>query len=120
MDSYRRAEALEPDGDESRRQIRWTEDRLAVRTRATTVSQRALRSYAGRYQEWTIVLRDGRLFYDGGANPESPLLPMAADLFEVEADPMFRIRFVGDGLRPAPKLLALYSDGSQEESMRSR
>ncbi len=120
MDSYRRAEALEPGGDEARRQVQWTEDRLAARARALTVPRKALQSYAGRYQEWTIILRDGRLFYSDGANPESILIPMAGDLFEVGANPMLRIGFVGDGLRPAPKLLALYSDGSEEESIRSR
>jgi CubicO group peptidase (beta-lactamase class C family) len=119
MESYRRADTLEAEGDEARRQIAWTEDRIAARARPPAVAPRALESYAGRYQEWTIILRHGRLFYHGGANPESPLIPMAADLFEVEADPMLRIRFVGDGLGPAGKLLALYSDGSVEEFMRS-
>jgi CubicO group peptidase (beta-lactamase class C family) len=119
MTSYRRADTLEGEGNEARRQIEWTEDRIAARARTSPLSVRTLESYAGRYQEWTITLRDGRLLYNGGANPESPLIPMTENLFEVEADPMFRIRFVGDGVLPAAKLLALYSDGSIEESMRS-
>jgi hypothetical protein len=42
------------------------------------------------------------------ARPESPLLPMGADLFELERDPAVRVRFVGDG----SELVALYRDGS--------
>ncbi len=118
MESYRRADMLEP-GAEPQRQVEWTRSRIAARRRAHEVPAQALESYAGRYQEWTITLRDGRLFYNGGANPESPLIPMGSDLFEVQMDPMFRIRFIGGGLRPARKLLAIYSDGSVEESLRS-
>ena len=58
-------------------QIRWTEDRLAARAHPVTVSRRTLESYAGQYQERTITVRDGRLYYRRGASPESRLIPMA-------------------------------------------
>ena len=48
----------------------------------------------------------------GGADPESSLVPMGADLFELERDPSVRIRFVGDGVRPSTELVAIYRDGS--------
>jgi hypothetical protein len=65
-------------------------------------------------------MRDRRLHYQRGANPESPLSPMAEDLFEVEVDPAVRIRFVADGEASAAKLIEIYSDGSIDESVRSR
>jgi hypothetical protein len=120
IESYRRARTLEAETGDAQRQTQWAEDRLAARAQAVAVPQRTLESYAGQYQERAITMRYGRLYYKGGANPESPLTPMAEDLFEVEADPTFRIRFVGDGVGPAAKLIGLYSDGSIEESVRSR
>lgn len=120
IESYRRAAAPDVEGDEARRQIAWTVERRSALARSPTIPQRTLASYTGRYQEWVITLRDGRLYHDGGLNPESALIPLGEDLFEVEADPMFRIRFVGDGLQPAAKLIGLYSDGSTDEWMRSR
>jgi len=48
-----------------------------------TIPDEVLARYAGEYREGTVVLRDGRLHYGGGANPESPMVPMRADLFEL-------------------------------------
>ena len=76
------------------------------------VPDRALASYAGDYRERTVMLRGGRLHYGGGADPESPLVPMGPDLFELERDPAVRVRFIGDGVRPAAELVAIYRDGS--------
>ena len=120
IESYRRALALEADTSDAQRQIQWTEERLAAGARNVAVPRQTLESYAGQYQDWGITLRDGRLYYKGGANPESPLTPMAQDLFEVAADPTIRIRFVGDGVRPAARLVGVYSDGSADELVRSR
>ena len=53
-------------------------------------------------------------------SPESPLTPIAEDLFEVDADPTLRIRFVGDGAGPAAKIIGIYSDGTMDEWPRSR
>ena len=120
IESYRRAEALEADSGDARAQIQWVEDRLAVRAHPVAVPPRTLKSYAGRYQERTIAMHDGRLYYRRGASPESPLTPMAEDRFELEADPALRIRFDTDGAGPAAKLIEIYSDGTIDESVRSR
>ncbi len=119
LDSYRRAQTLEGVNGDAERRIEWTKERLAVRERPVSLQRRTLESYAGRYQERSIVLRDGRLYYRRGVNPESPLTPMSPDMFEVEKNPMLRIRFVGDGESPATKLVEISSDGSIDESARS-
>ncbi len=119
LDSYRRAQTLEGVNGDAERRIEWTKERLAVRERPVSLQRRTLESYAGRYQERSIVLRDGRLYYRRGVNPESPLTPMSQDMFEVEKNPMLRIRFVGDGESPATKLVEISSDGSIDESARS-
>jgi hypothetical protein len=71
-----------------------------------------LASYTGDYRERMVTLRDGRLYCGGGAAPESPLIPMDSDLFELERDPAVRVRFIGGGARPAAELVALYRDGT--------
>jgi CubicO group peptidase (beta-lactamase class C family) len=110
--SYRRASALNGGNGEASRHLRWAEEREAARARRVTIPDKALASYAGDYRERTVVLRDGRLYYGGGAEPESPLVPMYADLFELERDPAVRVRFIGDGVRPAAELVAIYREGS--------
>ncbi len=120
LESYRRAMALEGGGGDAERHIQWTEERLAARARAPAVPKRTLESYAGQYQERSIALRGGRLYYRRGVSPESPLRPMTRDLLEVEKNPTLRIRFVGDGEAPATKLVEISSDGSIDESVRSK
>ena len=120
IESYRRAQRLETDSGDAQAQIQWAKDRLAARAHSVVVPRQTLESYAGEYQEGAITMRDDRLYYKGGARAESPLTPMAQDLFEVEADPTVRIRIVGDGVEPAAKLIAIYSDGSVDEWVRSR
>jgi CubicO group peptidase (beta-lactamase class C family) len=110
--SYRRASALDGGSGEARRYLRWAEEREAARARRVTIPEGALASYPGDYRERTVVVRGGRLYYRGGADPESPLVPMGASLFELERDPAVRVRFIGDGVRPAAELVAIYRDGS--------
>ncbi|MEO7987364.1 MAG: serine hydrolase, partial [Gemmatimonadales bacterium] len=119
IESYRRGLTLDADTVEAQRQIRWTEERVAARAQPVAIPRRILERYVGQYQERAITLRDGRLFYGGGPSPESPLTAMAEDLFEVAADPTIRVRFVGEGVAPAAKLIGLYSDGSIDEWARS-
>jgi hypothetical protein len=119
LESYRRARALEGPGGEADRHIQWLEQRRAARARPVSIPERKLASYAGRYQERSIALRDGRLYYRRGASPIASLIPMGTDLFELEANPMLRIHFVGDGKSAATKLVEISSDGSIDESART-
>ena len=116
--SYRKA--LNADPDEAQRQIEWAEDRVAARARPIAVSQKILERYAGQYQQQVVVVRNGRLYYKGVLTPESPLTPIAEDLFEVDADSTLRIRFVGDGAGPGAKIVGVYSDGTMDDWPRSR
>ncbi len=118
--SYQRARALNADPDAVQRQIHWAEDRLAARARPVAVSQQILERYVGQYQQQIVAVRNGRLYYKSAVSPESPLTPIAKDLFEVDADPALRIRFVGAGAKPAVKLIGIYSDGTIDEWARSQ
>ena len=118
--SYQRASTLDGGSGEAGRHLRWAEERKAARARRVTIPNEVLASYAGEYRERTVVLRDGRLHYGGGADPESPMVPMGADLFELERDPDVRVRFLGDGKRPAAELVAIYRDGSVDRWSRAR
>jgi hypothetical protein len=93
---------------------------VAARAHPVMVAQRTLERYAGRYQERTIALREGRLHYRRGGSPESLLIPMAQDLFELETDPTLRVHFVGAGAAQARKLVEVSTDGIIDESVRTR
>jgi hypothetical protein len=120
LKSYRRALALEGDSGDARRQIQWAEDRLAARAHPVALPRRTLEGYAGHYQERTVSLRNGRLYYQRGGSPESLLIPMAEDLFEIETDPTLRVRFAGARAGPARKLIEVSTDGTIDESVRAR
>ncbi len=115
IESYRRALTLGADAVEAQRQIRWTEERVTASAKPVAIPQATLARYVGRYQQRTITLRDGRLYFAGGPRPESALTALTEDLFEVDADPMIRVRFVGEGVSPAAKLIGIYADGSIDE-----
>lgn len=119
MASYRQARTLEGDGGDAERHMRWAEERRAARRDSVRVAAESLERLAGRYQDRTITVRDGRLRYEGGPTPASWLTPMSDSLFEVATDPGSRLRFIGgDGDRPA-KLLGIYRDGTMDEWARS-
>jgi len=114
--SYRRAQALNADHDEVQRQIQWAEERVAARARPVIVPEQNLQRYAGQYQQQVVSVKNGRLIYTGVTTPESRLTPITDDLFEVDADPTLRVRFVDDGA----KLIGVYRDGTMDEWPRSR
>jgi hypothetical protein len=120
MASYRRSMELDSASGEAGRHLRWAQERKAASARRIAIPDEALARYAGNYRERTVVLRDGRLHYGGGADPESPLVPMGSDLFELEKDPAVRVRFVGDGTGSAVELVVTYRDGSVDRWSRAR
>jgi tetratricopeptide (TPR) repeat protein len=115
---YRRA-ARAGGGEDAAGQIRWTEARAAARARRLSLPAATLSRYAGRYADRTIALREGRLYYEGGPMPTTPLVAMTQDLFELESDPSVRVRFVGDPGRRPGRIVVRYSDGSVDEWARS-
>jgi CubicO group peptidase (beta-lactamase class C family) len=118
LGSYRRAQSLGADRQETGRLIAWVDERLAVRARPVAVNPRTLARYPGRYAERRITMQDGRLFYSGGAYPASPLTPMTERLFEVASEPTTRVRFDDVGSGRAGRITVLYSDGTADEAIR--
>jgi CubicO group peptidase (beta-lactamase class C family) len=119
MASYRQARTLEGDGGEAERHMRWAEQRRAARRDSVMVTDEKLERLAGRYQDRTITVRDGRLRYEGGPTPASWLRPISDSLFELETDPGTRLRFVGGESDAPAKLVGIYRDGTIDEWPRS-
>jgi hypothetical protein len=118
LGSYRRAQAIGADREETGRLIQWVGERLAARARPVVVDPRTLARYPGRYAERRVTMRDGRLFYSGGTYPASPLTPMTERLFEVSSEPTARVRFDDAGSGRAARIVILYSDGTADQAMR--
>jgi len=115
--SYERALATDPVA--AQRQIQWTGERVAARAHPVAVARQTLERDAGQYQQQIVAIRDGRLYYRGAVTPESQLTPISKDLFEVDADPTQRIRFVGAESGPAAEIIGLNADGTMDEWPRS-
>jgi hypothetical protein len=119
MASYRQARTLEGDGGEAQQHMQWTEARLGARGDSVAISDQALERLAGQYQDRTITVRDGRLWYEGGPTPASWLTPLSDTLFEVETEPATRLRFSGGSNEAPAKLVGIYRDGTVDEWPRS-
>ena len=81
-----------------------------------------LKKLAGDYEANHLRFREGRLFYrrDGGAFLEyRPLIAESKDKFVLEGLAAFRLKIEFDEKGNPVKLLELYSDGRQDQSVRN-
>ena len=81
---------------------------------------RPLEAHRTQTRSRTSRLEGGRLHYKRGQNPEAALLPLTEDLFALEGDESFRLRFVSDGIGPASKTLGLELNGNSFGILRSK
>ncbi len=83
------------------------------------LSAEQLAAYVGVYGPRHIVLREGSLYYRReGATAETRLTPLTRDMFALESNRSFRIRFVADEIGVFVKIVGLYSDGRTDETLR--
>ena len=72
-------------------------------------------SYAGQYGPRVLTFEDGKLFYQREGRQKYELIPMAEDLFSIEALDYFRLKIdKKDG--KIMGLKGLYSDGRSDYS----
>jgi hypothetical protein len=65
-----------------------------------------------------VVLKEGNLYLSLPQVPQIPerrLVPVSTDTFNVEGDPMGRVRFIVEKDGPAKKLLAMWLFGAELE-----
>lgn len=96
--------------EQERRTIDWTLETLTAESHPVSLSESALRKFAGTYGERVITFEDGSLYYQRKGRPKYKMIPMSENLFRFGELDFFRLRFVkGDDGKM--KLSGLYDNG---------
>jgi CubicO group peptidase (beta-lactamase class C family) len=120
LDGYHEALAIDSTrADRLNPRIAWLEEGIAALEAPITLSAEQLAAYVGVYGPRHIVLREGSLYYRReGATAETRLTPLTRDIFALDSNKSFRIRFVADESGAFVKIVGLYSDGRTDETSR--
>jgi tetratricopeptide (TPR) repeat protein len=96
--------------------IRWVREDLELRKKPVELPETALRGLTGDYGPRHVKLEHGGLTYWSDRRPLTyRLLATGPDTFLLDHNASVRIRFVTDGKGRATKLVALGSEGQQDE-----
>jgi tetratricopeptide (TPR) repeat protein len=82
-----------------------------------------LKKLAGDYEARHLQFKEGRLFYlrDGGTYSEyRPLTAVSKDTFVLEGLATFRLKIEFDEKGNPVKIVGLYADGSQDQTIRDK
>ena len=88
--ALRRLAAAAPSKDRPRLDALANAIAARLETRAPALP---LPAYAGRYGERAVIAEDGRLYYQRGARPRTPLIPLGGNRFALETDPALQLDF---------------------------
>ncbi len=86
---------------EFKRYYQWHSESYQAATNPPALGEAALRPYVGVYGPRTISLEGGALFYQRQQQSKIKLIPMGEDVFGLEGNPNFRIKFFMEGGRVA-------------------
>lgn len=117
---YQRVRTLDPHDTTVTSRIEWVGQRLAAVGGPVTLATDILERYVGDYGPRHITMSDGHLIYQRDGSSAYRLIPLSEDLFALDGNETFRVRFVADNDRPAHKVIGLYLDGSSDESLRAQ
>lgn len=91
---------------------------LRDRKKPVVLSAAEMQAFAGTYGPRTVRLEDGALSYQRGNRPKLRLLPVGQDRFLLGDVDDVRIRFERDANGAVIRLIALFSDGTEEPNLR--
>jgi CubicO group peptidase (beta-lactamase class C family) len=103
--------------DKRKKEIRWTEEGLNALRHPVTLSPEALNRFAGTYGPRHVTLEGGSLVYSRDGRPRK-LIPMGKDTFLLDGLGDFRVRFVADKSGRVTKIVGMYANGEEDETLR--
>jgi CubicO group peptidase (beta-lactamase class C family) len=105
--------------DKRKKEIRWTEEGLNALRHPVTLTPDALNRFAGTYGPRRVTLEDGSLVYSREGRPRKhKLIPMGKDTFLLDGMGDFRVRFVADKSGRVTKIVGMYANGEEDETLR--
>ncbi len=120
IESYQRAQELDPDNEAAESSIAWARQSVAARQDPIGIPEETLMSFAGQYGPRGISHEQGTLYYEREGNPRYRLYPITPDTFGLDGLGYFRVRFATNGDGQVSRLVGLYVTGREDASERSR
>ncbi len=100
--------------------VAWLRTGIDAGRTPVSLTPSQLAAYVGDYGPRRISLEGGRLVYSReGATTATPLRPLSRELFELEGNLTFRIRFRLDASGVPNAIIGTYADGSEDVTPRS-
>jgi CubicO group peptidase (beta-lactamase class C family) len=116
--SFDRLLKIRADHAGAKRGVQWAEDVLRADKDPVVLTAAEMRKFEGDYGPRRIRLRGGDLYYQREGGLEYKLRPLTRELFSLEGNAPFRIRFVADGAGRIVKLVGFTIAGESDESPR--
>jgi len=106
-------------GGEMAEKLAWTLTGMKAKANPITVSETLLKSYEGKYGQRTLILENGKLFYQREGRGKYELKAMTQDLFMMNEVPYFRLKVLKEKGQVVA-LEGLYENGHTDKSMRDK
>lgn len=97
----------------------WMIESLQAVMNAPVIDESVMRSYAGIYEDRTITLEGGKLYYQRKGRQKYQMTPMTDDTFMFKDIDYFRLKFVKDSAGNVTEVNGLYDDGSVDKSKKA-
>jgi len=101
--------------DAKRANLQWALDGLTLKESPCELKPAQMRTYAGVYGPCAVTCRKGRLYYKC-TGPEMEMLPLRTDVFALDGQDDFRLRFERDDSGRVITLVGMYQDGHEDIS----
>jgi len=120
IESYQRAQELDPENEVAEASIVWARQSIEARQNPIEIADETLASFAGQYGPRQVSHEQGTLYYEREGNPRYRLYAITPDTFGLDGIGYFRVRFAADEGGRASRLVGLYVTGREDPSERSR
>jgi CubicO group peptidase (beta-lactamase class C family) len=120
IESYQRAQELDPENEAAEANIVWARQSIEARQNPIEIPAETLTTYAGQYGPRRVSYEQGTLYYQREENPRYRLYAITSDIFGLDGLGYFRVRFAAAEGGQIDRLVGLLVSGSEDVSERSR
>jgi hypothetical protein len=86
---------------------------------APAIDENTLKSYAGTYEDRTVIYDGGKLYYQRKGRQKYQMTPISQDTFMFKDLDYFRLKFVKDPNGNVTEVNGLYDDGNIDKSVKT-
>ncbi len=92
---------------------------LKAELNPVTLDETALKSYPGNYEDRTISIDNGKLYYQRAGRPKLQMIPLSGDTFGFKELGFFKLKFEKDSKGNVISVTGIYSDGHNDSSKKN-